>query len=334
MEVDAGASSFNGPGMAIFDEDFAPGVLFAFAVAIALLGDQALQSLTLVRRDVQTIQVPAYLATVASVLECREAGSFSCLFGRQTIVRVRIADGRPPKASSEIAVEPLPASERLRDYTERVELAVNFRVTVESPLPPPASQVQQQVSVPKERRILLGLMEALARVRMAHDEGHAEALVADREHRINANICEALLDMKPDADDAVLDLEVNWSATWPLPGRAPRWVSFESRSFETIAAVARALRTGEESQRRPWQGKVVTCAAEDPLQADGAARVIKIRVENHGTPLRIEVRLAPEDYRRAVQAHLQGKSVQVVGILEKSGKKAVLIEPSQFHVVE
>jgi hypothetical protein len=49
--------------------------------------------------------------------------------------------------------------------------------------------------------------------------------------------------------------------------------------------------------------------------------------------MKIEVRLSAEEYRRAVQAHLEGRSVRVTGVLEKSGKKASLLEPSDFAVL-
>ncbi len=212
----------------------------------------------------------------------------------------------------------------------------SFRVTVEAPLPPPASHMQKQLlAFPKERRILLGLMQGLTDLRAAHDRGSMDAFVSASQHRINANICDALRKMRPDADDAVVDIQVNWSPTWPLPDRSMgASVSFDDRSFETIAALGQALRTGEESTKRPWQGKVVGCAAEDPRLDNGHATMIKLRVEDYAPPMRIEVRLSAEDYRRAVQAHLDGKSVRITGALEKSGKKAALLEPSDFQVLQ
>ena len=212
----------------------------------------------------------------------------------------------------------------------------SFRVTLESPLPPPASQSQQQLfNFPKERRILLKLMKGLTAARAAHDRGEVESFVSTEGNRINANICDALLHLKPDVDDAVVDIQAVWSPTWPLQNQSKgTTVSFDGRSFETISAIGQALRSGNESLRQSWQGKVFKLIAEDPLQTEGSAPLIALRIENYHRPLRIQVRLTAEEYRRAIQAHLDGKSVRVTGILEKSGKKATLLEPSDFEVVE
>lgn len=212
----------------------------------------------------------------------------------------------------------------------------SFRVIVESPLPPPASQVQQQLhAFPKERRILMSLMQGLTEARAAHDQGNVESFITMGKNRINANICDALLQMKPDADDAIVDIQAVWSQTWPLETQSKvTTVSFDGRSFETITAIGQAYRSGDESKRQRWQGKVFKLIADDPLQPDGNAALIALRIENFHRPLRIEVRLNIEDYRRAVQAHLDGKSVRVTGALEKSGKKATLLQPSDFDVVD
>ena len=86
--------------------------------------------------------------------------------------------------------------------------------------------------------------------------------------------------------------------------------------------------------RQSWQGKIVKLVAEDPRQTSGSATSIALRIENYHRPLRIEVHLTAEKYRQAVKAHLDGKSVRVTGVLEKSGKKATLLDPSDFEVIE
>ena len=212
----------------------------------------------------------------------------------------------------------------------------SFRVTLEAPLPPPANPEQQKsFAYPKERRILLGLMSGLVDARTAHDRGDIGALTTQGPNRLNANICEALLRMKPEADDATVDIQAVWSPTWPLKNQQRETaVSFDSRSYETIAALGQAFRTGPILDRQAWRGQVVKLAAEDLQFLGGAAPAITIRVENYTSPIRVEVKLSRDEYRQAVQAHIDGKSVEVTGILEKSGKKAVLIEPSNFRVLE
>ncbi len=211
----------------------------------------------------------------------------------------------------------------------------SFRVTLEAPLPPPASPEQQQsFAYPRERRILLGLMRGLVETRQAHDRGDIATLTEPGSHRLNANICDALLRMKPQADDATVDLQAVWSPAWPLPDQQRETaVSFDRRSYETIAAIGRAFRAGPTRTRQSWRGKVVKLAAEEPPQSGAGSPTVTVRLENSASPMRVEVKLNPADYRIAVQAHLDGHSIEITGVLEKSGKKAILIEPSNFRVL-
>jgi hypothetical protein len=135
--------------------------------------------------------------------------------------------------------------------------------------------------------------------------------------------------MKPESDDASIDIDVAWTPGWEVLN-TPSSISFDNRSFETITAISRALRTVRHAARTEWKGRVISCSAEDPLLDDIGDTTIKLRVND----MRIEVRLTSEDYRSAVRAHIEGKLVRVTGILEKTSKKATLLQPEGFAVIE
>ncbi len=211
----------------------------------------------------------------------------------------------------------------------------SFRVTLEAPLPPPATPEQRQFFVyPPERKILLRLMRGLVEARSAHDRGDIGSLLKPGSNRLNANICDALLRMKPEADDATVDIQAVWSPSWPLSDKQKETVvTFDSRSYETIAAIGRAFREGPVMERQLWRGKIVKLAAENLLLSGGGAPTVTIRLENYPSPIRVDVKLSPEEYRKAVQAHVDGVSVEFIGVLEKSGKKAMLSDPSGFRIL-
>jgi hypothetical protein len=214
--------------------------------------------------------------------------------------------------------------------------AQSFGVEIETPLVPPASEVEKQLhAYPRERRILAGLMQGLGHVRRAADSGDSSEVFNRRDLHMNANICDALLGMRPEVSDVSLELVVSWSLAWPMNGQEiPTRVIFEGRGFEMVESLGRALRGVEETRPRLWRGHVVRLAAEDPVLGEDEGLFVTVRVQSRGVPLRVELRLNPEHYRLAAQAHLAGKPVVARGVLERIGRRARLIDLTDFQVAE
>lgn len=212
----------------------------------------------------------------------------------------------------------------------------SFMVDVETPLVPPANEMQVRLEAyPLERLILLSLMDGLGLLQQAIESGQKQAIFAERGAPLNANMCEALLGMRPDSPDVRLEVRVSWSREWPLPEHAPPTaVAFEGKAFEQIDAIARALRTGTEPQRRQLRGRVVRLAAKDPVRGEASTLMATVQVESPNAPARVDVSLAPQQYRVACDAHRDGLRIAASGILERNGRKWLFFDVSDFRVIQ
>ncbi len=179
----------------------------------------------------------------------------------------------------------------------------SFVVDIESPILPPVKQSQRERhTYPSERLILLALMQSLGKLQTAIEFGEAESIFESSGGRVNANICEAILGMKPEAVDARLAASVSWSPAWPIePSVAPQRVSFEGRAFEQIDAIGVSLRTGDEPQRRQLIGRVVRLSAEDPLGGELGTLHVTLRSEGRNVPAHVQPGPIPRTVQRGLR---------------------------------
>jgi hypothetical protein len=213
-------------------------------------------------------------------------------------------------------------------------LAGSFRVDLEAPLTPPANEIQVQLGdYPIERLVLTSLMQGLGELQTAIDVGQTSSFLEELPRGINANLCEAILGMKPDTSEVTWEVSISWSPAWPVDlASLPQSVRFQDRSFEQIDAIGRALRAGNKPRQGLLQGKVVRLSGRDPIYGGSGPLSILLAVETPGAPPNVEIVLNPEQYRQAGEAHLRGHRIAVRGILDRVGRKWHLLDVSDFQV--
>ena len=211
----------------------------------------------------------------------------------------------------------------------------SFRVDIEAPITPPANDIQIQLAdYPIERLVLTSLIGGLGELQKAIDVGQTSTLLAQPPRRINANICEAILGMKPDTPDVSWEVSISWSPAWPIDDVSlPQSVRFENRSFEQIDAIGRALRVGNKPRQRLLRGRVVRLSGRDPLYGESGPLTVLLAVETDGAPSNVEIVLDPEQYQQAGAAHLGGQRIAVRGILDRIGRRWHLLDVSDFQVL-
>lgn len=217
----------------------------------------------------------------------------------------------------------------------RPALAGSFRVDVEAPLTPPANEIQVQLGdYPIERLVLTSLMQGLGELQTAIDVGQTSSFLEELPRGINANLCEAILGMKPDTSEVTWEVSISWSPAWPVDlASLPQSVRFQDRSFEQIDAIGRALRAGNKPRQGLLQGKVVRLSGRDPIYGGSGPLSILLAVETPGAPPNVEIVLNPEQYRQAGEAHLRGHRIAVRGLLDRSGRRWHLLEISDFRML-
>jgi hypothetical protein len=211
----------------------------------------------------------------------------------------------------------------------------SFRIDVEAPITPPADELQIQLAdYPIERRVLTTLIGGLGELQTAIDTGQSAHVLAHPPRRINANMCEAILGMKPDSPDVTWEASVSWSPAWPMDDAlVPQFVRFENRAFEQIDAIGRALRVGEKQRQRLLRGKVIRLSGKDPLFGGPGSLTVLLAVESDAAPSNVEIVVDPEQYQIAGLAHLNGQRISVTGILDRIGRKWHLLDVTHFQVL-
>jgi hypothetical protein len=157
------------------------------------------------------------------------------------------------------------------------------------------------------------------------------------EEGVSANLCDAVVTMRPPGDQSYLDIRMSWSRSRPrLPEGVPDVVTIAQADFDIIEEASRHLRERARPRRERFEGKVFSLQSEVPSLFDDVGGKIVMRTEIGGQPARIKVILNREDYRRACDAHRDEERVAVTGLIHHDVKIRVyeLSDPGDFKVLD
>jgi hypothetical protein len=138
-------------------------------------------------------------------------------------------------------------------------------------------RVNQLGDYPVERLVLASLMQGLGELQTAIDEGQTSSSLEELPRGINADLCEAILEMKPDRSEVTWEVSVSWSPAWPVDlASLSQSVRLQNRSFEQIDAVGRTLRAGNKPRPGLLEGIVrrarLTCV--ESVMPSGASSIV------------------------------------------------------------
>lgn len=219
----------------------------------------------------------------------------------------------------------------------------SFVATILAPVPP---EIQPTLSFgedapedaePFPRRVTTRLMESLGLVASAIRSGETGRILDGVARGVSANLCDALVEMKPPGDDSRLDLQVTWARTRShLPADVPSAVSFPQEDFAIIAEAGRQLRVRAIAKRESYAGKIIHVKrAVRPLLPESCGWMV-LATEVGGAPARVKVDLTHEDWERACNALRDEQRVAITGVIrhDVKAKEYVLSEPRDFHVFD
>jgi hypothetical protein len=109
-------------------------------------------------------------------------------------------------------------------------------------------------------------------------------------------------------------------------------VSFSQTAFSIVQEAGRKLREAPTARRTRIDGVVVSLKAEASL-FDNFEGIVTLRAAVGGVPARVQVVLNRNDYVSACDAHRDGKTVAVTGLLQRETKLYRLLEPQNFQVL-
>jgi len=250
---------------------------------------------------------------------------------------------------------PLSSSNRmLKHYQFGHTFHGSFGLTIESPITGNPYRYQQEtqsstlfdiseymdvesIVMPLERRVMERIARGLKLTRESTQARSTERLIQEYASGFNSNMCSAIIGI---SNEGVTPIE--YSVIWS-PRLAPAddidnfgTVRLNETSYTLLREAAEILRTIKPEVRQ-IRGRVIELSSEgDPLGDGNTTRSVVIRWHNRETgerPVKIFVSLSRDEYVRAHQAHLNWSTVEVEGVVQKTGTIWRLLEPSNFEVV-
>jgi hypothetical protein len=242
----------------------------------------------------------------------------------------------------------------------------SFTAQIEVPLlPPVTAEPNEQRSVPRHRLFTLSLMRSLSALQTVIGSSKEESPLDRARDLLNANLCEALLKIRPQASRLALEVGVTWSSEWAKGESLPTQpVRFEDRDFASIEAVGQELRfraieapadsiplrpngqqpvalippekaaaqveaSGKPSLQGPLVGRILGLSRD----GDPGPFVVTLQVVNLHTLNRVDLSVSAEQYRLACDAHRDDQLVEVDGVLDWSNRgRWRLFNIRQFRV--
>jgi hypothetical protein len=219
----------------------------------------------------------------------------------------------------------------------------SFVATILAPVPP---EIQRNLDFkddgiqlglePFARQVTTRLMQNLDLVSSAIRSGTPNRILEGVPRGVSANLCEALVAMRPPGDESRLDIAVSWARTRPkVPSGISTAVSFPHEDFSIIEEVGRQLRTRAFAKRERYEGPVISVQkAVRTLFPDVAGRMI-LSTQVGGVTARVRVDLQQEDFARACDALRDGRRVAITGIIrhDVKAREYLLTDPSDFEVL-
>ncbi len=189
---------------------------------------------------------------------------------------------------------------------------------------------------PFARQVTSRLMTGLHVVDRAIKTEQLDLVLGGIDDGVSANLCDALVTMKPRGEQGRLDIRMAWSRSRPsIPAGIPASISFAEPDFATIEYAADQLRKRAVPGRDRFTGQIHSLHSEIPTLFEDIIGKIVLRTSVAGQGVRIKVVLNREDYQKACDAHRDGKRVAVTGMIHHDARVRVyeLSEPGDFEVL-
>jgi hypothetical protein len=246
-------------------------------------------------------------------------------------------------AQAHSVIQPQPFHPRLgRGEAERLVNACrfgqtrrgSFTVVLACPLdavPTEGSLFEQQPSF--TRQVTAGLMQTLAHLADAADQGSAEDLLRPKAYPLlSANFCEALLQMRPIGDRPALTVTAAWSrsALPPAAQALPTAVHLGPEAFAVAEYLAPRLR----SAPRPapdWFIGFVDVLRGQPGPDDQPAGEVMLTIFQEDELVKAWLNLAAADYATANAAHMTNSAVSFRGVLYRSPRIGHVTQVRDFR---
>jgi hypothetical protein len=189
---------------------------------------------------------------------------------------------------------------------------------------------------PFARRVTSLLMQSLDDLSRVAETTQIDELADTARHPgISANLCEALLLLRPNGERARLDVSASWSRAFLPEGReARREISLRQEVFDVAEILAPRLRSMPEPRVDRFFGFVDELRGQPSRDDPHPSGEVRFTLFDQCEEIRARAELNAEDYARAGGAHLAGAVVSFKGILQRLPRLNRINDVTDFQVVD
>jgi hypothetical protein len=210
----------------------------------------------------------------------------------------------------------------------------SFVVTISCPL---RAVDEEQAGLikgePFARRATSLLTRALSELDRAIEEDRTNSIVDQAQPIVSANLCEALLKMRPHEEESLLEFTPSWASSEPLSSdepAPPSSVIFSENEFDPIEDIYRQLRPVEDPRLKPW------IAFVDELkgtESDAGAREgeVVLTLFDDDQLVRAKASLTKEQYQIAYESHNPVRPLVVYGQLSRGPRVSRLTKITELR---
>jgi hypothetical protein len=187
--------------------------------------------------------------------------------------------------------------------------------------------------IPFARHATTLLTSALSSLDRAIEEDGVNRVVDQDQPIISANLCDALLKMRPAQDDGILEFRPSWASSTPVSGNevaSPASITFSSDKFEAIEDIYRQLRPMEESKPKAWIafGDELKGSESDSGMREGD---VVFTIFDDDEIVRARASLTREQYQIAYELHNPARPLFVIGQLYRGPRVSRLTQITELR---
>jgi hypothetical protein len=216
----------------------------------------------------------------------------------------------------------------------------SFGFSIESPVAPNLSPSLPTVeeNPPLERRIMQRIARGVNYIAQAGVEGDPAIIFDNYQTGFSANMCEDFVDLMGAVGGQSLGFEFSFSPEWRPPSDITGKVHVELAPVhvELVKDAARQMRLQEIERNQTVIGRVVRLETDlnpSDLFEQGDREIAIHWISKDFGPIRVRLTLPADQYLAALDAHGQGRTVSVSGLIDRQGRYWYLRDPANFSVI-
>ena len=217
----------------------------------------------------------------------------------------------------------------------------SYVFTIESEVVPDPNQTTLNATpkMPLERMALITLADALTAVKEYRPREPAEGtddtdIVTEAARRgVSVNLCDSLSEIsqiQKSGQHAGLEIEFKWAPEYPAEPETPSHIEITPEKMDYVAEVAIKHKPEERYPNEKLTGHVKGLSRSN----DEEEGTIKIDTKVRNKPQMVTVKLAAEDYDKAIAAHREKCMLTISGELVRANTNRYSIEKPHDVIVE